>query len=781
MGESIPLYGLRVGDVLQGANLKVATSKVKDGATEFISASGEVLIFSGNSEHVYSNEMNEYSASLKAAGRWPAIEGSLALSGYYGSFKSAADRDLHMTVHAIKWTGIESIPLHKLTMGGLVSLLEPNCKHAVVSLLDEYAKLQDDFVNVDEKTILSDPKKQARAREYGKKVNEFLNKFGDGIVVRILWGGYAVLDLAIHFRDTEERTRVGAEGEITVATPAFTGSVSAAWGKKGSLVQGSATAKLTHSVWGSCMDGLVSSWDQKFSEAATKIGTFKDVDVFPSTILKQKPPTPTLPAFQPTTAQKIKDMGVDGLKAISIAREYERYLADCKAKGTTPTRKLDDFIADFQAKAEEPKLPEISVEKILPNKAAVNAINRGGAADNLGANAAVNLGADRPPPVLANDGQPAPGNDPRAAYTPIGVWVMRWGQVFPWITTATKNALPPPDDASWDPVRYRILLQDLLSLERIYRRMAGSEVKIGAFQKDNGLGGIADQFANATSTLMEWGVSGKFPSKASLPLGDAAWKILRHWDKLGHIFRAAHLGFAVYSNWHRGRGSNADHYVFTKTGPYTQGDWAMLTGRSVDFNGDNYSVFKETMKALPLIIPDVVPGADPWVFCFICTGGTSTLNGKQLAYDGVLTVSTWNLPYNSAVHALTRLVPKEVLADWFRFDPVSVGGKIKIPCFLAKTPTNWQAVDNFDGNTCVVMLPIPYSAALGLDGWKGTTVATGVSGIEGSLSKLKENMANLPLWTSDSDGWSGKQVDPDESYNVNIMDDVLYLGLVDKP
>jgi hypothetical protein len=776
MVESIPFQNLRVGDVLQRTRLRIGTSKVKDGATVFISTSGEKHYFRGNSEHAQSNEMSEYSASLKIAGKALGIGWSIALGGYYGSFQLAADKDLHLNVHAIKWTGIESIPFDKLTMEGLISLLEPKCQKAVRYLLAEYEKIRYNFLNLDEQQILANKQRQGIASDYGKQVNKFLDDFGDGIVVGILWGGYTVLDLAIHFHDIEERCRVGAEGVMTVAGPYFAGPVSAAWGKKGSVDNSSATAKLTPYVWGDCMDGLVSSWNQKFSEAATKFETFKDVDVFPSTILNQKPPTPTLPAFQPPNAQTQKDMRIDGLKAVSIACAFEQYLAECEANKTKPTRKLDEFIADFQAKAEEPKLPEISVEKILPNKAAVNAINRDGAA--------VNLGQPSPNPKLV---PPAPMvNDPREAYTPVGVWVMRWGQLFPWITTATKNALPPPEDASWDPMRYRILLQDLVSLERIYRHVAGSRVDIEAFKNNNGAGGIADEFAGAISTLMEWGVSGTFPPKADLPLGDTAWKILRHWDKLGSRFRAAHLGFAVYSNWHRSN-EGADHFVFTDLDLPSN----TFSGRTVNFNGHNYAIFKHTMKALPLIIPDVVAGADPGVFCFICTGKT---DGKR-AWDGVLGIDCPSSPRfksNEVMHVLFRSVSNKQLAESFsdgdkpeayavRFSAAGVWETISISCFVTNTITIFKGKDNLDKNSSVGMFPIPFSSAGPLDGWSGPAVATGVRDIEAALSKLKDSAANLPLWTPDSDSWPGKSLDPDEVYSIHTMDSALYLGLVDNP
>jgi hypothetical protein len=76
---------------------------------------------------------------------------------------------------------------------------------------------------------------------------------------------------------------------------------------------------------------------------------------------------------------------------------------------------------------------------------------------------------------------PPPAEPPKVTdlsqYEPLGVWIVDWARLFPWLVTGHDNAVTPGLQAL-DWIRLKILHQDCLSLTWLYDRLDGEVLQV---------------------------------------------------------------------------------------------------------------------------------------------------------------------------------------------------------------------------------------------------------------------------------------------------------------
>src|SRR5262249_31602559 len=135
-------------------------------------------------------------------------------------------------------------------------------------------------------------------------------------------------------------------------------------------------------------------------------------------------------------------------------------------------------------------------------------------------------------------------------YEPLGVWIVNWAQLFPWLITGHDNAVTKSFEAvEW--VRLRTLEQDCRSLTRLYDRLDGEGCSIKMMDgKVVDFGAIRDSFSHVAALIADFlnvfprpsvtDVANKIKSFLS-QLSTEARSIYAKWDEYPH-FRRCELG-----------------------------------------------------------------------------------------------------------------------------------------------------------------------------------------------------------------------------------------------
>jgi hypothetical protein len=191
---------------------------------------------------------------------------------------------------------------------------------------------------------------------------------------------------------------------------------------------------------------------------------------------------------------------------------------------------------------------------------------------------------------------------------------------------------------------------------------------------------------------------------------------------------------------------------------------------STDFDGSNPTEFSQTVKGWPVILPngDIVVFACDGVkeqSGFLCQmGGDPFVGAIQCAYaDDYFThdqkKSAWadDAPGSVRVPNADRTV--------IVFDRTYLSG-------FFTTSDDKKTLGGF------WIHPIPFSAALGVNDWKGSSLTTGMASLENVLEALRTDLGGRNQWTLDDATWA--DVDwKDYRYSVQGLQPT-YAGVVDE-
>ncbi len=359
--------------------------------------------------------------------------------------------------------------------------------------------------------------------------------------------------------------------------------------------------------------------------------------------------------------------------------------------------------------------------------------------------------------------------DGSAEFVPIGVWVCNWADMFPWLATGYSHSIDDTTEAEIM-VKFRMMRQDFLTLNRLYRYAASVKMAIPeepAFKDGDGTvcGQIADSFANAYGSLAAAKLAGPADYKSAAAaahndfLGQEAKKIYEIWDQ-APCLRSAELGLGYIKGGRslqtRGQfnlGINLPYPMWVPVSQITYFNTGQCT-----FSGSNFSAFAQFYKVLPLILPQSGKIIAFGEGGFIGSGKIRAKRWNSLAdfipwlpYEdqsggNVFCIGSGNREFKGDTHI--DIIPWTVVTD---MAPIE---------FNFAENGNYY-LENADHN--IKLYPIPLSAARSID-WKGQSFSTSVKADEELNIRLEAIVQELQgsnvtwSWSSDrlSADWDAK-------------------------
>jgi hypothetical protein len=451
---------------------------------------------------------------------------------------------------------------------------------------------------------------------------------------------------------------------------------------------------------------------------------------------------PSIPEFaKPQKDPKVTDLfkeikSLDGLKAYAQAAAWE------KNKKAGNTEGLQDFLKKADDKNDVSGVPDDdTASPLIPTD-----------------DSSVRHLRARPP--LA---EPPKATDV-SKYEPLGVWIVDWARLFPWLVTGHDNAVTKGVKAL-DWIRLKTLHQDCLSLTRLYDRLEGEGCKVLVNDKPVDFRGIRDSFSHVAEGVAEFltrravkDVSDKIRSFISEMSADAR-NIYATWDEFPQ-FRRCQLGAGV---------------IF-ELGPNTtvcdlkiQGSGIEIQQETCAFQLPDYSAFARYGKAWPFIIPD------GHILAFVSVGSASTsgilsfrrhvinrINGSPSFSDTFSLNKQAACPTQLGADASWTAKETDPWVNAYMALPFfeSSGGFVREPGNRERrNPQSFQRAPDlyvvvlsqgktpdgivFGYQTYIRLYPIPFDAARGISDWKGCAMTTGMGTLGKDLKAIKDELSQL--------------------------------------
>lgn len=842
-----PLDGLQIGSCTPaGSGKKWGDSVIRGQVTITDVQTTKWASMQGQSDYVYTKKMNQASSGVSGSyGVSGVSKVSSALSAYIGISSAQSGMSMKVNYQVIVRGGVEHISFDDLTPADLINALSDGAKNQITNALDAYIILNDRLKNlsVDEPklfSVLQESKNYVEEyklfQNWLKLVNNFKTTYGDGMVVRVAWGGIGVVSMEIKKKSNDSVWKYGGEANFSYAGPGASVSVGATYDGSQSEGKADVTVECTQFSSGAPVQAQTDAWFKTVSELGFKeLADVKVLEKAPDMTAKaivQKPPKFKKPKSDKKLTDKIEKIkNLDGLKAYAKAAAYDQ--AKKKDKNLT----LDQFLESAEKKADDSGVK--AVIKVIQSDSKDDSVDgpfiirsslSGGHMDvsEMSTN-------DSPTSAVAASG-------PFVGYTPIAVWITNWDQLFPWLATGFLNSISDDDvhgiKAS---LAYRTMLQDFQTLAKLYYIANSCHLSPKVFPKDcqvvDNFKQYANSFARQVAILQEKLVTKLISGPAPEPdfyacamesaengLNEAAKRIYKLWRENGFL-RKCELGMGIMGgdsitesssgNFSPQINDNGKSSVerlnfrfsssialFSGTGLgiyYAQGcgdeknknrsRFFTAPRKTVLFDpikeNPDYSVFANFYKVLPLIVP-----FKDEMKIYALGPGNNLLGYLNLPQ----TVSSEN-PYGVNVEKDITFFEKNpdmktsfiFIGDngvgEFREDNqiltggLTVSGKL-VPCDLIEFKPNAKS-KTLEGKG-VKLYPIPFSAAQNVS-WKGMSFSTNVGSqtdLKSTLENFQNELKNRNHWGFSSDSWPDNW-DMSEIYNAQNIPE-QYIGLLDK-
>jgi hypothetical protein len=722
---------------------------------------------SGTSQYIYPDQMNQ--GSFTAAGSY-GISGlskiSGAVSGYVGNTSAKSSESLSINMNLIKWAGIEYIDFNSLTAAELLAGLLPNPQKAAKDALKAFVKLQ---------AAKPDSEKAKKwMAEWIRTSAKFYEECGAGLVVGAVWGGWGTVKLDFVKDSKESKWEGGGSASFSYASPEAALDVSATYGHTEDSIGKNARANVSYLVNGDCVEADIKRWADDLSAIAkagiTNLG--KEPVSHAGAMAGQLKPPP-FPSFnKPEPEKSITDLmgninSLDGLQAYAKAAAFE------KQKKAGGTGDLEAFLKSADKANDVSSVPTGAVS---PDEVAI-IMDEDGRIDDKQINGDQSAAPGLVVRELEDEKNPGKDKEPGATdlsdYEAIGIYTLPWGQLFPWLVTGQDNRVP--QNAPFRVlIQLKTLHQDLLSLARLYDRLAAAGAQVNLYiTVPVDFKGISDAFAHGAAVvdefLMQFSTHKPGPKDIQTKiatvmngLSEDAKTIYKIWIKTDQL-RSCELGAAVLFS------RVGDPTYKTISQIQTENHHIVAVPTAFEPEKGNYEQFSRAVKGWPVVLPTGE------VCLFICDGKKET--------SGFL--SAW---LNDPVGANTQMTAKTT-NQMNPADPTPSHGFLIIfnnnhsesgpKPGVFHTYVRSHIDQNPKELTLIQFHPIPFSAALGID-WKGAALTTGMGELPDVLEKLRDELAKMKSWSFDSDLWSGKGKDPKHlRYTMQMRPS--YIGLVDDP
>lgn len=687
----------------------------------------------GQSSYFSSESMNRGSLGVSGSYGFSLVEQiSASVQGYLGQSQVDDVREVRVDYHSILLGGIEYLDLESMKSGAtdLVKILTPRLQDDLFNIFDAFAKLG-------KKSAPELLLKWLQARD------DFFKSAGQGFVIGVQWGAIATISMTIRDTASASAWQFGGRADFTYASEVASLAVQATYDGSRASRTNEVSASWSSYFFGGAIKDQLAAWENDFKDKSlTQLNSMSVLSApnIPqaSALALQSPPDFKLPKPDPELEKKLADLRnlkeIGQLKELNIQAAYQNRLK------TDPELKFEDFQNEIKKPANTEKL-ETLIAQIKTNNVNVPKEYFTSPAPGPSARAA----------ALAESTLASPNDG--GAYVPLGVFVADWADVFPWLSTAALNDVASVQDAEVM-IRYRTMIQDFDALRRIY-----SIADAGKLSTDElNFGQIANSFSNRLVSLADLKLDLKSSPAEKLDdsMRRAVAGLLPHakhiyavWCDLAFL-RDCELGMALAQfNIHAPQG-------FCKTPTTDGGPWNGLTGfpmKAVEFDPekqDGFSVFSDAQKCLPIILPNgtlriMTPTSDATVGWFV--GGDDGLgDGKT---------------------------PRALFADNAQLAQFALSD---LTVFTADKESRRLA--NLSG---WYGLPIPFTAAAGLQGWKGQSLSTNVATfttLQGQLDHILTGLKATTAWSFGGGRWTDvTDWTPQTPYDLTSIP-VQYFGLI---
>jgi hypothetical protein len=751
-----PLYGLELGSTVSDLGGFGATV-VKPSISKFDGQQSWASSMSGTSSYVYSSQMNQGTFSVAGSyGLSGVSKVSGAVAGYVGNATANSDSSLDINANLIKWAGIQYIALNDLNPAELIAGFAENVQTDLNAVLDAYI------------AMIREPKHQKLVDAWVDASFAFNSRWGAGLVVGVLWGGWGTVSLTFSSSSSESKWEGGGSAKFSYVSDTAAVDVAATYGHSEDSIGKDAKGQVAAFANGACVDAIISTWRddlQKIADAGLQ--ALGKEPLISSSALTSAVSAPPIPGFEKPTpsegvAKKITSIdSLDGLKAYAVASAYDKYKKD----GGKDT--LDEFMKSADETNDVSEIPELPKDD--------------DSSDSEGGESHVAAASDRdealtvPPVPAGREAVPADSTPPTSAdmsdFEPLGVWTVGWGQLFPWLVTGHDNRVPK--DASYqDTIALRTLLQDCLSLSGLYARLAGAGATLTVKGDPVEFTSIADAFVHVAATIADFlavskpaevlkGASGKL-SDALTNMGPDAKAIYETWTKVPEL-RKCELGAGItFSAPYWG----SKKYTISGLKQGLESFAVTLVETDFDYTAKTFSAFGPMLKAWPVVLPDkriavFVSNGVKGQSGFLAAWILSIFTGGPIPEGANVWVSALADSYgtaNSSQSPNTDVTVPNQDGNVVVFDAATTTGASTTgdtgPGYL----TGYYLVDDGAGNQDVgvcSIYPIPFSAADGESDWLGTSLTTGMGDLPEVLDTLRANLGALNQWTLDDASWDG--------------------------
>tara|TARA_Y100000588_G_scaffold185765_1_gene199625 strand:- start:2045 stop:4234 length:2190 start_codon:yes stop_codon:yes gene_type:complete len=718
-----PLYAVTIGSYIKSYNNKFEPSVIDTSAnsiSSMISQEDTHQRMTGTSSYVYSDRMNQGSFGISGSyGVSGLSKCEGSLSAYVGNAAANSSTSVEVTYSHLSVCGIEYVDFEKLTVPQFISSLKEGCRQTALEALDCYNAVNKECKNLG--VSLSDALTSGK-NQY-PTIHDLLQQWVEA---------------------SDEFCRDYGDGLV----------VGIAWGAMGG-VHFKMTAKDADNAWkyGGQANFSYADLDSSVSLQAIYDGSKDDASANVETTCTSYVSGNALSSkvdewfneFNKTALQKLNNVHVfekaPQMKIPSGAPKIPEFVtpepSDDIASKVGALKNLDDlhFYAKVkaydEAKAEDSKLTLEEFLKKSEEGAELSGLTE--AAQQIQENnvdTLANIESVAQKTALIKDTavmDPAEKKEPIVAndnqYIPLGVWIAHWSNLIPWLAQGYCNSIEDLEIS--ETIKTRVMLQDFQTLSRIYHIADAIGIK-HIKRKDRSLppvktAALARNFDHAAAGIQD----GDNLFKAYKKLNDEAALIYQYWNE-NTFLRNAELGLGFVRKQK------------TIDSPKSGGSDSRTIYKleTIAFNGRNYDAFSQAYKVLPLPTPD----KEIWAF-----GPEKGLLSSAYDTEAVFSKS---------------------------------GGLIKAMNFTPDRES--KTLRSKDGK--ITLYPIRFSAADGVNDWKGMSSSTNIGAdqnLNKSLQHLEKGLSKFNAWTFSNENWPNNWSDKKAYRRAYIKKQ--YLGLIKEP
>ncbi|WP_415401733.1 hypothetical protein [Tateyamaria sp. SN3-11] len=736
-----PLFAVRVGSLAMPSWGQFRSPVVQPGYTRMLSDNDEHDFMSGTS--ICTNTKNSMHFEVGISGSYgsPVAKFSGGLGVGYSSAHAESDQSISISMNAVRYSGVELLDFDNVSFDELLSILDENVAKDVERVLDKF------------NTALASGTDEDR-RLWANIVLKFYKKYGSGMVVAVVWGGWGEAKMDLHVGSHDDKWALSQTANFTYSGLVGAASVNEALGLTGETSGIDITGEVTATYHGGCVSALVKGWEKdlmdKLSAKVSKIGDAAVANLPSADVKVPDAPEAKKPPKKGGVADKIdKIKDLDGLKAYAQASAYDKYMKDHPDSDMT----LEQFLDKAKIKTD---LKDISDD---PYDADI---------DDDG------FKTDASAPTLETEGEDDAirplgegGFDPGQDFIPLGAWIAPWGNIFPWLVIGQNNDMEAGDTTTIKQMLKVLAARHAFnSLTRIYARMHAEGLH---FVSDNlSVESAADEFSGAAAKVTKGMQSGAADGLRALTdtvlpgLSKGALTIYKTWMDTPAL-RQCELGAGVLI-W----SGNKEIGGFRKMAGVT--DRVRDVGKdktantahdytwdntAFDYEAWNLTDFSADAKAWPYIEPT----GDISAFVAGAPAGSFGTERPDITTPRVPTYGSGVLISDLGLPAVASFAVDERLT--FSVDPKN------------GHDTLYYVSDAFR----LRLIPLSYSAAQGLDDWWGCSMTPDLSDTKAQVTKVRNQLSDLDTYGFDVSAWT-------DSLSVEPSMDALkstYVGLVPEP